>query len=193
MKKTLLALALALGLSTQAYAQENLAVNLMLLDLQASIAATNVSPTNVINWKVGEFANYDMSAAFGNLGSMNKVVTSEQGNDLWLTSTTSGMMGNNKLEALVDRATGQIKEMRQNGQKQDIPDDKLEVISQDRATVTVPAGTFETIHIVAKSEKIKKLEAWINPRDAALDGSIQTIADAGMMTITLKLTKFGGK
>jgi hypothetical protein len=193
MKKTLIALALALGLSTQAHAQENLAINLMLLDLQASIVAAKTAPLNVINWKVGEFSNFDMSAAFGSLGKMNKIVASEVGNDIWLKSTTTGMIGNNTIEALIDRATGQVKEMRQNGQKQEIPNDKLEIISQDRATVTVPAGTFEAIHIVAKSEKIKKMELWANPRDTALDGAIQTIADTGMLTITLKLTQFGGK
>lgn len=189
MKK--LALSLLVGVMALANAavaaERNVADEIALLDLQVSIAG-EMHTNNLINWKVGEYADYDM----GFIGKMHKVVASEQGNAIWLNSETSGMMAS-KTEALIDRATGQILELRQNGQKQNIPDDKLEVISQDATTITVPAGTFEVIHIVAKSAQVKKIEVWANPRDIALDGAAQMAIDAGFMPITMKLTKFGGR
>lgn len=192
MKKTFLALALAAGIASVAHADSQFALDFMTQN--AIVTAEHAMQTNnLINWKVGEFTEFNMDSPMGNLGKLKKFVASEQGNNIWLQQDMSGMIGNHKVEALMDRATGQILELRQDGQKQEIPNDKLEIISQDQARITVPAGTFDTIHIKAKSEKIKSLEAWINPRDTALDGTVQNIVDAGMITITLKLTKFGGK
>lgn len=190
--KTLFAMLAALLVTGSAQAMErDTAAEIALLDLQVSIA-NEMRANNLINWKVGEYSEYDMSAAFGNIGTMKKIVASEVGNNIWLNTDTTGMAAA-KMEALIDRATGQILELRQNGQKQEIPNDKPEVISQDTATITVPAGTFETIHIVAKTAKIKKLEIWANPRDITLDGAAQMMIDAGFLTITTKLTKFGGR
>jgi hypothetical protein len=197
MKNIILALALALSFSNVSRAQEQSATNWSVDFLTQNLKATvdgGVHANNLINWKVGEFAEFNMSAAgFGDVGKMKKYVASEDGNAIWLKQEMSGMVGNHLIEALIDRATGQMLKLRQDGQDQAIPTDKLEIISQDQARITVPAGTFDTVHIVAKSEKIKKMEIWANPRDTALDGSVQTIADGGMVTITLKLAKFGGK
>lgn len=161
-------------------------------DLQHSIAS-EVHINNAINWKVGEYTEYDLAMSmFGNIGKLTKKATSEQGNAVWLKSEVTGMQSQT-VEALIDRANGQILEYRENGQKKEIPKDKLEIISQDSASVTVPAGTFETIHIVAKSEKAKKIEVWMNPRDITLDGAAQTIIESQFGPISMKLTKFGGR
>ena len=192
MKKLALMLVTALAVfSTNAKANTEALNQLMLNDLQVAIA-TELHINNVINWKVGEYQEYSMDAVFGNIGTMKKLAASEQGNAIWIKSDVSGM-AKQSAEALIDRATGQIIEYRQDGKKTEVPNDKLEIISQDTTSVTVPAGTFEAIHIVAKSEKIKKLEVWANPRDITLDGSAQMMIDAGMLPITLKLTKFGGR
>lgn len=196
MKKLALSLLVALAAIFNTQAQANSAADIaqaiMLADLQNSISS-ELHTNNLINWKVGEYTDYEMSAIFGNMGNMTKKATAEEGNAIWIKSEVSGMMGNQTTEALIDRADGHIIKFKQDGKDTQIPDDKLEIISQDHTTVTVPAGTFETIHIVAKSEKIKKLEMWANPRDVTLDGGVQMVIDAGMITVTMKLTKFGGR
>lgn len=190
-----LAMGLALAFCGSAWAKTNteLAKEIITAELQASIAADRAI-ANLINWKVGEYQEYDISAMFGNLGKMRKYVASEQDNAIWVNSETSGgMIGDNKVEALIDRATGKVLEMRQNGQPQQIPDDPIEVIDQESTSVTVPAGTFDVIHITAKSKQIKKLEVWANPRDITMDGSAQMSIDSGFLPMTLKLTSFGGR
>lgn len=189
-------LALILGLlaisTSGVRAEGNFATKLMLTDLSASIAS-ELHINNAINWKVGEFSEYDMKAMFGSLGTMKKQATSEQGNAIWIKEQTSGMMGNKTIEILIDRADGHIVEYREDGQKKDMPDQKLEIISQEHTSVTVPAGTFEAIHITAKTEQVKKLEIWANPRDITLDGTAKMAIDTGMLPVTVELTKFGGK
>lgn len=187
---------LALVVSAPAMANEmaDTARAIMMTQLQASIAL-DVHTNNLINWKVGEYQTYDITSSFGNMGAMKKYVASEVGNNIWVNSEMGGGMmgGSQKVEALIDRATGKILEMKQNGQRQAIPDDKIEVISQDSTSITVPAGTFECIHIVAKSQKISKLEVWANPRDITMDGSAQMYIESGFMPMTLKLTGMGGR
>lgn len=157
-------------------------------------AVLAVHANNLINWKVGEYSDNNVSMMGMPVGTMKKIVDREEGNTLWMNQLTDGsMLGKHKIEVQIDRATGQTLQIIQDGQKQEVPKDKLEIISQDSASVTVPAGTFETIHIIAKSEKIKKLEAWINPRDVALDGMAKAIIDSGMMPMTLELTGQGGR
>ena len=196
MKKVYLSVLAIVGLFTgSAFALETtqLAQDIMLNELQASIM-TEMHVANVINWKVGEYQEYEISASFGNLGNVKKTVASEKDNAIWVNSDMSGgMIGEHKAEALIDRATGKLLELRQDGKKQEIPNDKIEIINQEATKITVPAGTFDVIHITAKSEKIKKLDVWANPRDITMDGTAQMELDSGMLPMTLKLTKFGGR
>lgn len=154
---------------------------------------SDVHVANVINWKVGEFGEMSIEAFGMPIGAMKKYVASEEGNFIWFNQEMSGsLIGNHKVEAKMDRATGKIVEMKQDGKPAAVPDGALEIIDQDTQTITVPAGKFETIHITAKSKDVKKLEIWMNPRDITLDGAAQQIIEA-QVTMTLKLTKMGGR
>ncbi|MGZ3653565.1 MAG: hypothetical protein ACXWSC_20620, partial [Bdellovibrionota bacterium] len=66
-------------------------------------------------------------------------------------------------------------------------------INQETATITVPAGTFETIHITAKSQQSGNIEVWANPRAITLDGTAKMAMQANGMPVSMELTKFGGK
>lgn len=188
---SLLAAALFALAGSNAHANAELARSVMLTELNMSIAG-EMHTNNVINWKVGEFQELDLSAMFGSLGSMKKYVASEEGNALWMNQETSGMIGAHKIEALLDRATGKVLRMKQDGQEQKVPDSKMEIIDQEATNITVPAGTFEVIHITAKADG-KKVEVWMNPRDITMDGTAQMVAETQLFPITMKLTKFGGK
>ena len=192
MKKLALSMLVAVAaFSANANASNLTLTQIMRADIEMSAAAA-IHTNNVINWKVGEFQENDLSAVFGNMGTMKKVASAEEGNAIWIKSEVTGMMSQT-VEELLDRADGHVIKYKENGQEKPLPTDKIEIISQDATTVTVPAGTFECIHIVAKSEKIKSLEVWANPRDITLDGSAKAVIDAGMITVTVQLTKQGGR
>lgn len=192
MKKLALSMLLAVAaFSAKANANNATLTQIMLTDIQMSVAGA-IHTNNAINWKVGEFQESNMSAVFGNIGVMKKTASAEEGNAIWIKSEVTGMMSQT-VETLIDRADGHMVKYRENGQDKPVPQDKLEIISQDATSITVPAGTFEVIHIVAKSEKIKSLEVWANPRDITLDGSAKAVIDAGMITVTVELTKQGGR
>lgn len=196
MKKLTLSLLAALGVLSapvaHAFNGELLARDIALASAKAS---ADRSVNNLINWKVGEFQNSKVEAMGMALGDMKKIVASEEGNNIWLVQEMTGMMGNQKVEVLMDRATGQVIEMRQNGKKVDVPNDPLEVIDQESTTVTVPAGTFDCIKITAKSAQVKKLEMWANPRDITLDGAAQVVMESNQLPvpITMKLVEMGGR
>ena len=187
MKKLIAVIAalFAIGGSAHAMTQAEFARTIMLANAQADAM-------NLINWKVGEFGDYNLTAMIGNIGTMHKYVASEQGNAIWVKQEITGMM-QQTMEILMDRADGHIIEARQNGKKIDMPDDKPEIIDQDSTTVTVPAGTFQAIHVTFKTKQVKKGEVWANPRDITMEGTAKMVLDTGMLPITMELTKFGGK
>ena len=166
------------------------------LALQIAIAqVSGASPiANVINWKVGEYQDLALKMQSFPLGTMHKEATSEEGNAIWIKQSLSGgMIGNQVIEILIDRATGQVLKMKQNGQEQAPPNDKLEIIDQETATITVPAGTFETIHIRARSQQAGNVEVWANPQAITLDGTAKMTMQAQGMPVAMELTKFGGR
>jgi hypothetical protein len=164
------------------------------LAMQIALATMSGPAANVINWKLGEYQDVSMKMQSFELGKMHKEAASEEGNAVWLKETTSGgMIGNHVIEALIDRADGKILKLRQDGQNKEIPNDKIEIIDQETATITVPAGTFETIHIRAKSQQSGNIEVWANPQAITLDGYAKTTMEANGMPIAMELTKFGGR
>ncbi len=150
------------------------------------------SQLNLIDWKIGDSMAYNIKAFGSNMGTSTKTVTREEGNALWMEQSMAMMGQNQKVEALIDRASGKILKYIVNGKEQSVPDDALEIISQDYADVTVPAGTFKSIHIVAKSKSIQKLELWANPSETCMDGALKTIVKSSQLPveITLELTTF---
>ena len=185
MKKWISVLGLALALSGQAFAVE-----------QGTLALSNhelvqmVEPLNVINWKVGDAAHYKLSMLLGS-GTMDKSVDKEEGNGVWIKQDVNLGPQKEVIEMLLDRATAKILRFKRNGMDQAIPDDKIEIISQDTQEVTVPAGKFMAIHIVAKSEKISKIEVWANPKDTCMEGTIKQVAATGIFgDMTIELTSF---
>jgi hypothetical protein len=163
-------------------------------ELASQIALSQVSGVspiaNVINWKIGDSQDLNISLQSFPMGTMHKEAVSEEGNAIWLKQSMSGgMIGNQVVEVLLDRATGKVLKMKQNGQDKPVPDEKIEIIDQETATVTVPAGTFETIHIRARSSQ-GDIELWANPQAISLDGTAKMLVKAQGMPVSLELTKF---
>lgn len=152
--------------------------------------ASPIHSFDLIEWKVGDEMDYDVAMFGMNLGKNVKVVTQDEGTALWLRQTLSLMGRNEVIDALINKADGKILKLVRNGQEQPVPDEQFEVISQDYAEITVPAGHFQAIHILGRSRQASKIEIWVNPRDTALDGSLKTIMQTQMGELTMVLTAF---
>lgn len=189
MKKLITLFALLAGVSSPAWAERSD----MLSELQRTTItraiAQEMVEKNVINWRVGERAQYRIKAVIGELGKLNKWVDRDEGTALWLISEITGQQAQ-KTEAKIDRATGQILEYIENGVRKDPPQQDVEIISQDEQRVTVPAGSFDSIHVVLKvnnNPQVRKVEVWINPRDVVMDGSIKTKVETSFMPIEIEM------
>ncbi|MGK5088083.1 hypothetical protein WDW86_11045 [Bdellovibrionota bacterium FG-2] len=155
------------------------------------MTSLTASIQDVINWKVGDTSSFDVAAgSFGKMGTMVKSVTKDEGTALWLHQDMNLSVQKQVADVLINKADGKILKMIVDGKEQAIPDDKIEVISQDYTEITVPAGTFKAVHVVAKSKQISKLEVWANPRDTVMEGTLKQIANTGLFDLVLELTSF---
>jgi hypothetical protein len=156
-----------------------------------AIATASEYQTLGIDWKVGDQMKYQMSLFMGLLkGSMVKVVESDEGAALWIKQDLDILIQKQEVRILLNKADGKILKMIVNGKEQTPPENNLEIISTDEASVTVPAGTFDTIHVVARSKDVEKLEAWINPVDTAMDGTVKQVISAQRQDIVTELVSF---
>ncbi len=189
MKKLVLSLVAFLALTGAAQANEDLALRIAMAQISGQ-----TPETNVINWQVGDYQDLNLTIQSFPLGTMHKEATHEEGNAIWMKQAISGgMIGNQVVEVLIDRATGKVLKMKQNGQEQAPPEDKIEIIDQEATSITVPAGTFEVIHIKARSQQGGDIEVWANPTAIKLDGTAKMTMQANGMPIAMELTKFGGR
>ena len=154
------------------------------------MALSQVSATNLIEWKVGDTMNYEIKLGGFALGNNVKSVTKDEGTAIWMRQDMKMMSQNEVVEVLINKADGKLLKMIRNGQEQSIPDNDIEIISQDATEIKVKAGTFKAIHIVAKSKEVEKIEMWANPRDTAIDGTLKQMVSSQMGMITLELTGF---
>jgi len=177
--------ALSAGFAAQARAEQPL---LSTQDLQA---LTLSAPLNLINWKVGDQMSYQVSVGFfGKIGSMNKSVAKEEGDTIWIHQEIDLKVQKQVVDMQMSRVDGHVIRIIQDGKDIQVPNDKLEVISQDYGDVTVPAGTFSAIHIIAKTQQVSKIEVWANPADTVMDGALKQIMATQIGEITMELASF---
>lgn len=144
-----------------------------------------------LNWKVGDSLSYQVSlGSMGRLGTSVKEVTQDTGDTLWIKNQVRLFGQNEIVEMEFRKADGQVVRMRRNGQDQSLPNDTVEIISTEAASITVPAGTFESVHIVAKTEQVERIEVWMNPRDTAIEGTLKQAASTQVGQMILELTSF---
>jgi hypothetical protein len=152
---------------------------------------TQTTALNLINWKVGDRMEYQVAVGFfGKIGSMFKTVSKDEGDALWVHQEIDLKVQKQVVDMLISKADGKILKLIQNGQETQIPNDKLDVISQDYGEVTVPAGKFDCIHIIAKTQQVSKIELWANPSATVMDGAIKQIMATQLGDITMELASF---
>lgn len=152
----------------------------------------NTSPADLINWKVGDGMDYEVaSEQFGNMGTLNKSVTSEEGGAIWVKQSMAVLGQNEVVEALIRRADGEILKMLRNGKEVDVPNDTIEIIEQEVTTIELDGlGKFDCIHVVAKSTQIERFELWANPQATVMDGTLKQLIPTSFLTLEIVLKAF---
>ena len=146
---------------------------------------------NVIDWRVGDYANYDLDLGFFN-GKINKTVPKDEGTAVWMKIIAKTGMGSQTIETLVRKTDGKVLKIIIDGKEQSNAQHDIEIIEKKADTITVPAGTFQTIYIKVKDKtEDAEIESWINPVKIPLDGSAKTTIKKGFVNATMVLTDFG--
>lgn len=144
-----------------------------------------------LKWKVGDKAEYKVSMGGFINGTSSSFVREDNGTEIWVQQDMNlGFMGQQKVEILFDKATGQIKKILAQGQEQQIPDaSQMEIIEQKEDQVTVPAGTFQAIYVKIKNKSDNTIqEAWINPQEVPINGMVKALADSQFGKVSQELT-----
>jgi len=157
---------------------------------QAQIQGTVT--TQGLNWKVGDENNYKLNMGGFINGTMKMYVREIGADGAWLVQDVDLMIQKQKVEALVDLNTGAVKKMLVNGKEQQPPKADYEIVEQKEASVTVPAGTFDSIYIKVKdkAQNNQITEQWVNPRDIPINGMLKSVADSQLGKVTIELTSF---
>jgi hypothetical protein len=188
MKKSLFTIltSLILMLSTPSFASGLSDLNLFL----AHQALRGYSAQNMVDWKVGDQMDYQVSLGMLGQGTMTKVVTKDEGNALWFKQEINLSIQNQVVEILINKADGKVLKMIRNGKEEQVPDQDLDIVGQEYAQVTVPAGTFDSIHVTANTKDVKNLEMWANPQATCMDGAIKMVVPMNFITMTSELVTF---
>jgi hypothetical protein len=185
MKRILLAVAgVIIGASASAEG-----VNMSRVMNQINAQLVKVQPMG--HFTPGDTCNYNLSV-MGMTGTMTMSVKSVGPEGVWIDQAISLMGQNQDEQELIDPASGKVIKVIVNGQEQAPPDpNDVQIISEQKADVTVPAGTFHTIDVKVhiKSQNADQ-EMWIDPTNVPVAGLVKLGATAqGGIPITGELTK----
>ncbi len=172
---------------------------------QAQISQLLIPQSNfrdVINWKVGDYAVYNLSMGFLGSGSVRKSVAKDEGTSLWLKVEAKIPMGAQNIDIQIRKADGKILKIIIDGKEQPNNEHKIEIVEKRPEEVKVPAWNqpFKTIFIKIKDEtENAEIDNWINTNTlpieiqpkTPIDGSVKSIINKGFLTMTLELTEYG--
>ncbi len=172
---------------------------------QAQISQILIPQSNfrdVINWKVGDYAVYNLSMGFFGSGSVRKSVAKDEGTSLWLKVEAKTPMGAQNVDVQIRKADGKILKIIVDGKEQPNTEHKIEIVEKRPEEVKVPAWNqpFKTIFVKIKDETDNaEIDNWINtntlPIDiqpkTPIDGTVKSIINKGVLTMTLELTEYG--
>ena len=131
-----------------------------------------------IDWKVGDRLSYQITFGFlGKIGTIEKEITKEEGAGVWLRQVTLLTDKSDIQEMLVERSSGKVIKYIKNGQEAVYTEEVLLDPAQTHESVTVPAGTFEAVHLTGKTQNGGKIDLWSNPEKTAIDGMIKSTVD----------------
>jgi hypothetical protein len=145
-----------------------------------------------MDWVIGDKASYNLDMGMAQ-GTMNMVIHSKEGENFWMHQELSlGSYGDHLIETLVDPSSGKILKIIVDGRNEDVPEaTQPEIVSTSEEDVTVPAGTFHTVHVVSKDSKSgKESDTWLNDTEIPVSGIAKAIEPADFGKAKLELTGF---
>ncbi|GIL16833.1 MAG: hypothetical protein BroJett040_05840 [Oligoflexia bacterium] len=145
-----------------------------------------IALTTPNTWKVGDQTTYVVSAGMLGKGTMTKVVASETAEGFWVKEEMHVSSHNEVIEKLYSKKDGSLLKIIRNGQEGNPEDSKVEVTRSEKTKITVPAGTFDVLHIEGKNKKTSKLEIWIS-ENVAIDGYAKLYMKSSFYSITSEL------
>lgn len=166
-----------------------------ILDSLALVQSNVISEAHTLglDWKVGDSATFDLNIGGFIKGSMVMSVKSIGADGIWMNQDADlGFAGKQQMQILMDQNTGEIKKIIANGQEQQIPKQDIEVIDTKEEKITVPAGTFDSIHVTArdKANNNGEINVWLNPQQVPVGGTLKQTAPTQFGTMTTALKSF---
>jgi hypothetical protein len=151
----------------------------------------------LFDWKVGDTLNFTMHIKPAPMPIAEKIyLASITPEGMTLVQEMSYKTIKQTIEMLMDRDTGQIKQIKINGKIQKLPEtgsgSGTKIITEEEVRgFKVAAGTFDAIHLVTEDSQGNQTEAWMNPRDIPLSGLLKSSSIQGnLFTIESELTSF---
>jgi hypothetical protein len=145
-----------------------------------------------INWVVGDKAGYNVDLGIAK-GTMKTLVREKEGENFWLNQELAlGAAGDHLIETLINPETGDIVKLIVDGKEEQIPETpETEIVSTQEEQVTVPAGTFSSIHVVLKDVKSgKESDSWINETEIPVFGLLKSVEPGDYGKTKIDLTDF---
>lgn len=144
-----------------------------------------------LNWHVGDKASYNVSLGGFLKGTMNAEVTQDTGTGFWFTQDIDLMIQKQKVETLINKSNGQIEKMKVNGQDQEVPKSDTEILEMKEDKITVPAGSFDAIHVKIKDKSNGNIsEAWVNPKIVPMTGLLKMVGQSQLGEVIEEATAF---
>lgn len=147
----------------------------------------------LIDWKVGDKTVMQLKMKIPIPMQLIKEVTKDEGEAIWVAQDTVTPFGGQKTEMLMRKSDGAVLKYLENGEEKPMPETNgggLDVISQDIENVTVPAGTFKSLKIVAKTDDGSQLTIWMNTREVSLGGQLKLEIIQSKQTVRGELLSF---
>ena len=198
MRKLFLGLTIGIAASASslnAFANSNVNLTSVMTALHFADAMT---PADLINWKVGDYQKIKVDFLLGG-GEGRKEATKEETAEgaIWLVSEITFLGQKQKTEALIRRSDAKTLKLLVNGKEEDPDQGTVEIIEQDERDVTVGAGKFDCMYVkgkmTSKTGQSTDFEAWVNPIEVNLDGSLKLVIQSPFGPITMSLQEFGPK
>jgi hypothetical protein len=148
---------------------------------------------SALNWRVGDTLRFKVTMKPVSLKG-SAVVRVEQIAEegiLIVQDVRLGILGNQHVEMLIDRLNGRVLRMITNGHEEIVPEMAMKTVKQEGVKISVPAGTFDCLHIVMEDAKKRRSEVWANPMEIPLNGIIKSVEHKMKpFTTTMELTSF---
>jgi hypothetical protein len=127
-------------------------------------------------------------------GTMTMSVASIEADGIWMSQVIElGKNVKQEIKVLIDPTTGATKKIVVGGKEQAAPKQDVEVVDTTEERITVPAGTFDSMHIIARnkaSAKNNEINIWMNPQVVPVGGTLKQITPSPLGKMTTMLRSF---